>query len=321
MTLVDWVTIIALVPLLAGIATVIWRSTRRVEQRLSQVQDATRQVLLRQRLESSTTTQDQLSQIVRRIASEQSSLERRLAKSEGEDAPLAAASRSEGARDELLLESAIREITHAIRSPLSQIKAALLQMPRSTELQRLQLLDNIESAADLCNSYLSAYRAAAGLDVTTYSQGVPNLGIAVQKVCVFNSLASAEPRHLAVALPEHFSGIDNGLLLASMAPLLQNAIEGCPAHKTISIICDDTPERVLIQISNPIAEDHLPQEIMQIGATSKGSSHEGMGIPSAIRLLDYLDGASLAMTSTNYEVTFTIRIPRKRSDPGAADNT
>jgi hypothetical protein len=207
--------------------------------------------------------------------------------------------------------SQVREIAHAMNTPLSQIEAAALTIERSLLEEEggadraldLASLKRIRASVDLCKSFLAAYREVANVERTASEWNPKSLSAAVQAAAkVYNAGGAVQ-----VDLPTKFSGYSNTFILAAVLPLLENALEIVGAGEPVLISGSSSSGSISISIENAWRGEHFGREVYAIGYSTK-TGHEGIGISSVADLLS-TRGGKLTHKFDGDRVAFMVSLP------------
>lgn len=205
----------------------------------------------------------------------------------------------------------IRELSHNISTPLSQIEAAALSMgvdmDRAAEGEASQVLDieslrRIEASVSVIKLYMTAYKTASGN--SSAELGSFDLSEAMSEM---GSLYS-QNRLLLVDLPARISGVDSFIILAAVIPLLQNAAEATSDGGKISISYSNG-ESHYIRVENKMQSSSLPPDIYETGVSTKGN-HRGIGLSSVRAIVGTIDGHIDHFFKSD-SVVFEIVIPKE----------
>lgn len=206
-------------------------------------------------------------------------------------------------------ENIVRELSHSLNTPLSQIEVAASIAITSKE-QGEDIEKSIRSIIDsvqVCKAFLGAFRelvvsgSAAVWNPSSISDTVNSAGqiyIASQN----------KPITLKIKLPSNVDGYSNNYVTSLILPLLENAVESSKEHTIIEVAFSDIDNRNIVRIINE--PEALPggNEIYAQGYTTK-KDHEGTGLTSVKHLLSAYQGASLEHSHDSKMVTFTISLP------------
>lgn len=208
-------------------------------------------------------------------------------------------------------EQMIRELSHSLNTPLSQIEVSASLALSSCD-NKDELMESIRSVSDsvqVCKAFLGAYREL----VTSGSAAVWNPK-SIEKAVVSASKVYATSRNkeinLEIDFPETIEGYSNNYITALILPILENAIESNKIKKSVIIKFSQESDKNVITIVNEPQNDPGGDEIYEQGFTTK-ESHEGTGLTSVRNLLIAYQGASLKHFFESQLATFTITLPRR----------
>jgi len=133
----------------------------------------------------------------------------------------------------------MRELSHSLYTPLSQIDAALLSLEsrgnQDSNSNSDSSVQTIRQSIDICKSVLSAFRELVRVGGLTGSWS---------PVSIKSALSSAAPvynksldRNIEVELdmPDVIPGYTNGYITALLLPLLENALESSKSGNAVNI--------------------------------------------------------------------------------------
>lgn len=213
------------------------------------------------------------------------------------------AAESEGHQDH---EALIREISHSLNTPISQIQAALYALkpdrPGSIELAAKRIDDSVQ----MCRAFLTAFRQVAHATVRWEPESVQEAMQAAVPVYAAQDSTS----QVKIDLPERVSGYPNSQILALLFPLLENALEAAPSTGWITCsIADRESGNVALTVSNSVDEIPDLTRVMEPGYTTK-ENHDGLGLAVVQRLAHAIPGSEVSSSHVDNVVTFTITLPQ-----------
>jgi signal transduction histidine kinase len=208
-------------------------------------------------------------------------------------------------------EQLIRELSHSLNTPLSQIEVSA-SLALSTYDEENELSESIRSISDsvqVCKAFLGAYREL----VISGSAAVWNpksIGKAVASASKVYSASRNKQISLESDLPITIEGYSNNYITALILPILENAIESSRQDTVVKINFSQEGEKNQLSIINEPETNPGGNEIYQQGFTTK-EDHEGTGLTSVKHLLSAYQGASLNHDYEAGMATFTITLPRR----------
>jgi K+-sensing histidine kinase KdpD len=207
----------------------------------------------------------------------------------------------------------IREISHALNTPLSHIEAALLTLePQATATEDggdiQERLRDILTSVQACKSIIAGFREVilAARSTTTWSP--PSLRGAISSIALLSAGAAGRGTTVTVDLPDSVPEFSNNYLVAVLLPLIENAAESGQSHSVISISSRRSGNTYFFDVTSK--PDALPKsdEIYDDGFTTK-AGHTGTGLSIVRRLISGRQGARVAHKITGKDVTFTVTLP------------
>ena len=206
----------------------------------------------------------------------------------------------------------IREVSHALNTPLSHIEAALITLDtearRSGRTDLQDRLNTVLTSVQMCKSIIASFREAILSTKATTAWSPTSLSAAVASAA--QMLADAESRNLVVEvnLPEMINGFSNNYVVGLLLPLIENAIDSARPGTAVSISARDTGYTTQIDVSS--TPDTLPasNEIYVDGFTTK-PGHNGTGLSIVQHLLSTRPGAQLSHNVAGRSIVFTIKLP------------
>ena len=208
-------------------------------------------------------------------------------------------------------EQLIRELSHSLNTPLSQIEVSA-SLALSTDDNQDDLKESIRSIADsvqVCKAFLGAYRELiiSGAAAVWNPKSINN---AVESASKVYAISRNKDVNLDLDLPEAIEGYSNNYITALILPLLENAVESNKEGKLITIKHSQTAEKNQLLIINEPQEEPGGDEIYEQGFTTK-KNHEGTGLTSVRHLLTAHQGAGLKHKFKSNLITFTVTLPRR----------
>ncbi len=236
---------------------------------------------------------------------------------------------TEAAREGERLRTALLDsVTHALRTPLTSIKASvtnLLSNPKVTEQQRAELLTIVNEETDRLNRLVGEAAEMARLDA-----GEVELSLASHSIeSVVNSAleqmkGSLGNREIRVQIPP---GLPNVLVDAvrardAVAQLIENANRYSPADQPITLTAEATPEFVVTSVADRGAGiDDLEQSLI-FEKFYRGKDQRylvqgtGMGLPIAKAIIEAHGGAISVTSQRGQGSVFSFTLPIDRGRQG-----
>jgi len=219
----------------------------------------------------------------------------------------------------------VANVSHDLRTPLATLRGYLetLQVrdDKMNQDERKKYLDVAMGHCVRLNKLVANLFELATLeaaDISVHKEAF-SLGELVQDVVQKYSL-SADEKNISITtnigeeIP--FVNADIGLIERVLENLIDNAMRYTPEHGTVGIVLTPRGEAVEVRISDTgpgIPEEELPRifdRFYRVDTARKdASSHAGLGLAIAKRILD-IHGSSLQVESTlNAGTTFTFILP------------
>jgi two-component system sensor histidine kinase KdpD len=235
---------------------------------------------------------------------------------------------TEAAREGERLRTALLDsVTHALRTPLTSIKASvtnLLSNPSVTNLQRQELLTIINEETDRLNRLVGEAGEMARLDAGEVElhiesrpiEDVINAALSQCKVTLGN-------RVIRVQVPPGMPNVSVDLVRAreALVHLIENANQYSPADRPITITAEAAPDFIVTSVADRGAGiDDLEQNLI-FEKFYRGKDQRylvqgtGMGLPIAKAIIE-AHGGTMSLTSQRGQgsvFSFTLPVDRSRS--------
>ncbi|WP_154685988.1 sensor histidine kinase [Streptomyces himastatinicus] len=206
-----------------------------------------------------------------------------------------------------------QEIAHSLRTPLAQIEAAALSIdPQGRTEYESAAIQRIRGGVEICKSFISAYRNYGRVqEKVGNSSSDSNLDILKSAIELYrdasNKTLSAEFR----GIPDSLDGYSNDFIIATLLPLLENAVEASPEGGMISIVFTQVQNVATFAVTNTFAGSAPTPSIFNRGYTTK-NDHQGMGLSVSKGLVEGFAGGELKMNIENEMIRFTVSLPSSR---------
>lgn len=195
----------------------------------------------------------------------------------------------------------LRQMSHALNTPLSQIKANALTLADIADEELSEAVRQICTSVDLSNAYLSAFRQLASLDADADIFDAESLHAAVDRVChVYAARHHREQTRIDVDLPPQIRTCNNTLVLAILAPLIENAFEAVDMDGRVSVRHEIQPSNTAVLVGNTYSGAPLSDGLE--GGVSSKKQHEGLGLPTVRRLIAARPQSELTIEQHDGEV-------------------
>ncbi|MFZ3329059.1 MAG: DUF4118 domain-containing protein [Candidatus Acidiferrales bacterium] len=235
---------------------------------------------------------------------------------------------TEAAREGERLRTALLDsVTHALRTPLTSIKASvtnLLSNPSVTSQQRHELLTIINEETDRLNRLVGEAGEMARLDAGEVELRLESHPIEdVINAALSQCKLALGDRVVRVQVPPGLSNVRVDLVRAreALVHLLENANQYSPADQRITITAEATPDFIVTSVADRGAgiddlEQNLIFEKFYRGKDQRYLVHgTGMGLPIAKAIIE-AHGGTMSLTSQRGQgsvFSFTLPIDRGRS--------
>jgi two-component system, OmpR family, sensor histidine kinase KdpD len=235
---------------------------------------------------------------------------------------------TEAAREGERLRTALLDsVTHALRTPLTSIKASvtnLLSNPSVTNLQRQELLTIINEETDRLNRLVGEAGEMARLDAGEVElhlesrpiEDVINAALSQCKVTLGNRVIRVQ---VSPGMPN--VSVDVVRAREALVHLIENANQYSPAERPITITAEAAPDFIVTSVADRGAGiDDLEQNLI-FEKFYRGKDQRylvqgtGMGLPIAKAIIE-AHGGTMSLTSQRDQgsvFSFTLPVDRSRS--------
>jgi K+-sensing histidine kinase KdpD len=234
--------------------------------------------------------------------------------------PLSLGTASEGV-DLELRQNFIRQISHALYTPLSRIDAITTNVITVNPDDAIaEKMANAKSAVEICYAYLAAYRKIITAAETGSYWSPQSLKEAIVKSAKVFIGASAKNVVMKVEAPASVRSPSTIYILAVLLPLIENAIDASLDDDPVEFNVQDLADGVEANITNVLHEPFAGQKVFDPGFTTKKASsdggspigmnaHEGLGLTIVGNLLSAVPGGQITYKADAESVTFTVKLP------------
>jgi signal transduction histidine kinase len=206
----------------------------------------------------------------------------------------------------------IRELSHQVNTPISQMEASLLLIRReySGSLPAMdERLARIQTGLEMVKSTFLAFREGiTGVrGASAWSpESLPN-----SLRSAFEMYQTSAEKHLQFVceLPEELEGISKNLLFALILPLLENAVDAASAGSEVRIGFSLSDTRYTLSVVNSEVESLPFDEIYEDGFTTK-AEHSGIGLSVVKDLLASQPDSTIEHNFSGRTVVFSISLRR-----------
>lgn len=201
----------------------------------------------------------------------------------------------------------MREISHSLNTPLSQIEIALSLIEGGPSLSSddNEALARAITSVALCKAYIQAFRLVAGGEMAPVGSVEQSLNELVSRAV---SAASSDGVEVDVRLPEDI-GYGSAFILTMLMPLIENAVEASDRNGLVEVWADGDDSSITLNVRNT-APEPLSSDMYRPGVSTK-QDHEGLGLAIVQRLVGSIPGASLRDYAQEGAVTFSVLLPAR----------
>jgi K+-sensing histidine kinase KdpD len=209
----------------------------------------------------------------------------------------------------------IKELFHCLMTPISQVDASLsiikAKIPQSDEILE-RSIKSIKAGIELTKSVLFAYRQVAfytyhntSEDALTIRDGIFSAELLYKGHNKKNIIFTDKN------VPESIQGFSNYFILATLLPLLENAIYATNSEQQIEIEYISTEQDHIFKIYNPINSPISINDLYKDGFSSKkdnGKLHKGTGLSIVRNLIANIENSKLSFEFNNNILTTILQI-------------
>jgi K+-sensing histidine kinase KdpD len=206
----------------------------------------------------------------------------------------------------------IREISHSLNTPLSLIEATVIGYEKPGEMPA-DGLRRIKSSVEVCKAFLVSFRSLINVAESAADWNANSLREALEAAAaVYLGAMDKQDVVASVEIDDEVEGYSNSFVLATLLPLIENAVEAAPAGAEIIVRADRSvaSEGTVITVVNASDGRTFGDEIYGAGYTTK-DGHEGLGLTVVKRLVGTVPGAKLECSRSGDSVTFAVFLPRR----------
>jgi two-component system sensor histidine kinase KdpD len=235
---------------------------------------------------------------------------------------------TEAAREGERLRTALLDsVTHALRTPLTSIKASvtnLLSNPNVTEKQRTELLTIVNEETDRLNRLVGEAAEMARLDAGEVELNLASHPIEyVVRSALEQMKGALGIREIRLQIPAQVSNVlvDATRARDALTHLIENADRYSPADQPITVSAEATPDFIVTSVADRGAGiDDLEQSLI-FEKFYRGKDQRylvqgtGMGLPIAKAIIE-AHGGTISVTSQRGQgsvFSFTLPIDRSRA--------
>ncbi|MBX9575836.1 MAG: HAMP domain-containing histidine kinase [Caulobacteraceae bacterium] len=202
-----------------------------------------------------------------------------------------------------------REIAHALLTPLARIDAISRKAKGTSGYARE--LESVGVAVRICFNYLNAFRNVSHSD-TPSDQSAPFTTALERAATIYVEQAAKDVKVRTVGTPS-VTGIADYFVMASVLPLIENAIDASQAGDEVVIDVSEDPGHIFVDVTNNIYAKFPGKKAFELGYTTKSGhgSHEGLGLGIVKSLVSSV-GGEVSFETKAGKITFSVRLPRRK---------
>lgn len=208
----------------------------------------------------------------------------------------------------------VRELSHTLHTPLSQIEAATLSLISQSSNGKTinsglsKSLDSIQTSLNICKSVLAAYRELVLMVRSSTTWSPTSLAQALTSAANLYINNVKKKLTFKVNMPDEIHGYSNNYVVAILLPIIENAVEAGRNGSEISILGKDNNDNYLIEVTNVTDSPIKSTDIYKDGFSTK-PGHLGSGLTIVKHLLTAYSGSSISHKMDNSIVTFYVKLP------------
>ena len=212
-------------------------------------------------------------------------------------------------------ESLIREMSHFLNTPLSQIEASLIAIEDTFtsnddhENQLVKDINAVRSSVNMCKSFLAAYRELVLVAKSSKTWVAKSIKESLISASNLFMKKSAKNINVKLEISDTIKGYSNNYIISLLLPIIENAVESSSNNSEVIIEGKKRGNIYVIYITN-VNENNidLTDDIYKDGYTTK-PNHEGMGLSIVKHLLSSNNKASISHKINGNNISFIIKLP------------
>jgi two-component system, OmpR family, sensor histidine kinase KdpD len=238
---------------------------------------------------------------------------------------------TEAAREGERLRTALLDsVTHALRTPLTSIKASvtnLLTNPNVSEKQRAELLTIVNEETDRLNRLVGEAGEMARLDAGEVELNLAALPItSVIQSALEQMKTTLAGRDVRVNIAENLPNVSVDLVRArdALIQLLDNAHRYSPLDQPITVTAEATPDFVVTSVADRGSGIDEPEQALIFEKFYRGKDQRflvqgtGMGLPIAKAIIEAHRGTISVTSQRGHGSVFSFTLPIDRSRAASA---
>jgi two-component system, OmpR family, sensor histidine kinase KdpD len=237
---------------------------------------------------------------------------------------------TEAAREGERLRTALLDsVTHALRTPLTSIKASvtnLLSNPNVSEKQRAELLTIVNEETDRLNRLVGEAGEMARLDAGEVELNLaPNSIGDVVHAALEQTATLLGAREVRIKIPENLPNVSVDLkrVTDALVQLIDNAHRYSPADQPITITAETAGDFVVTSVADRGAGIDEQEQALIFEKFYRGKDQRflvqgtGMGLPIAKAIIEAHRGTISLTSQRGHGSVFSFTVPIDRGKAGA----
>jgi two-component system, OmpR family, sensor histidine kinase KdpD len=237
---------------------------------------------------------------------------------------------TEAAREGERLRTALLDsVTHALRTPLTSIKASvtnLISNPNVSEQQRAELLTIVNEETDRLNRLVGEAGEMARLDAGEVELNLASRPVTdVIQAAIDQTKSTLSSREIRVNVPADLPRVSVDIVRArdAVVQLIDNAHRYSPVDQPITITAEATPDFVVTSVSDRGAGIDEPEQALIFEKFYRGKDQRfmvqgtGMGLPIAKAIIEAHRGTIALTSQRGHGSVFSFTLPIDRGKAGS----
>jgi signal transduction histidine kinase len=208
----------------------------------------------------------------------------------------------------------VREITHALNTPLAEIESSILvlreKLGHAGDMP--PELAYIDDATALCKSFLVAFRGLTTVSDVSSAWQPRSMRLSLIAAAELYQRNQRKRIRMEIVVPDSVPGYSNAYLLAITLPLLQNAIESAEIDDVVRVGYSSKGSLNKISVVSRRPRNKLPDDIYSPGVTTK-DGHDGLGLATVQRLAASNRGGKISHRMTVENIYFELTLPARKA--------
>ena len=210
----------------------------------------------------------------------------------------------------------IREISHSLNTPISQIEAGLINLEfEGTKFAAInkdypEIIKSVKTSIELCKAILASYRELVLVAKSSTVWNPKSLKEIIDGSFIIYVKKIDKKFKIQNNLPNDILGYSNNYITSLLLPLIENAIEAGIPDTEIEITYKMITEKIEIEVSN--FSDNIPNDNIYEDSYTTKENHSGTGLSIVQHLLTAYKGAQIAHKIQGNHITFTLILPNSK---------